>query len=148
MNNVNTSKPFYLQALAALRRRETLFRILLFTLVTAAFWIGFSIFFSQQKTKVSIDIQKHTEPLNPNIDKTSLEELATRRAFTDQELANFPLYDRVVGEDKISKLVIAGSVVDGVVQETPATALVISSSSAIPSATTEAVPQATDSGNF
>lgn len=116
---MSNPKPLYIQALEALRNRQMLFRIFIFTLVTVVFWIGFSIFFSQQKTKVAIDTQKHTEPLNPNINQEVLKELATRKSYTDQELIEFPIYDRIVDEDSLSRLIIAGSEA----QETPTVSL-------------------------
>ncbi len=106
---MSSAKPLYLQAIDALRTREALLRVLIFTMVTVLFWIGFSIFFSQQKTKVKVDTQKHTLPLNPNIDAKTVDELATRKTYTEQELSGFPIYDRIVGEDKVSHLVIAGT---------------------------------------
>lgn len=106
---MSTEKPFYLLALEGLRRKERLFQIFIFTLVTAFFWIGFSIFLSQRETKVSIDIQKHTTPLNPNINRTVLEELAARKLYSPEELNNFPLYERLVDDKGNSQLIVAGT---------------------------------------
>lgn len=106
-----SSKPVYLRALEALRRREGLFRVFVFTLVTALFWIGFSIFQAQSQTKVSVDIRKHTEPLNPNINRAILEELSQRKRYTPEELQQFPLYERIVDDNGVSQIVIAGTVV-------------------------------------
>jgi hypothetical protein len=110
------SKPTYLIALEALRNREALFRILLFTLVTVVFWIGFSIFFSQQRTKVEPNTQEDTIPLNPYFNADILTELEARRAFFDPDLENFPIYDRVISDDRVSRLIIAGSEEQEVIQ--------------------------------
>lgn len=150
---MSSTKPLYLQALQALRNREALFRVFVFTLVTVGFWIGFEIFFSQQKTKVAIDTQKHTIPLNPNINATVLQELAGRKVYTDQELEAFPIYDRVINEDKVSKVVIAGSEetqVDQTVIEIPDDLFLPASSSATttPTITPATTPEASSSGGI
>lgn len=106
---MTTNKPIYIQALEALRKREGLFRILIFSLVTVVFWIGFSIYLSQQQTKLSIDIRKHTEPLNPNINRETIQEVSDRKTYTPEELSSFPIYERVVNEDGTSQLIIAGT---------------------------------------
>jgi hypothetical protein len=135
----------YLQALAALRQREGLFRVLIFSLVTVFFWIGFSIFLSQTKTKVSIDIQKHTEPLNPNINRTTLEELATRRVYTPEELQNFPLYERVTDENGVSQVILAGTKVVPVTIETLVEEETVTASASAVTATPSATPTITTS---
>lgn len=138
---MSSSKPLYLQALDALRNREALFRVFIFTLVTVGFWIGFGIFFSQQQTKVAVDTQKHTTPLNPNINQSTLQELSVRKIFTDQELETFPIYDRVITDDKVSRVVVSGSEED--VQEDLTTIVIpddifsIASPSATPATTDE-----------
>lgn len=107
-----STKPIYIRALEALRRREGLFRVFIFSLVTVMFWIGFSIFFAQQKTKVKVDTLKFTQPLNPNINREILQDAAQRKRYTEAELQNFPIYDRLVGEKGSSQLVIAGTAAD------------------------------------
>lgn len=105
-------KPVYQQALDGLKRREGLFRILIFSFITVLIWIGFSVYRANIKTKVSIDTQKHTEPLNPNINSLVFDELATRIKYSDEELESFTVYERIVDENGVSQLVTAGSVVD------------------------------------
>jgi hypothetical protein len=143
-----STKPAYLRALEALRRREGLFRVFVFTLVTSLFWIGFSIFQAQQNTKVTVDIRKHTEPLNPNINQEVLDELATRRKYTPEELQIFPLYERVVDDDGISTLQIAGTqpVVTEETEEeetAPEEPVIAETEEATPSAEETASPSAT-----
>jgi hypothetical protein len=86
-------------ALTELKKREDLLRILIFTLITAFIWIGFSIFQSQRETKVSSDVQKHTQPLNPNIDRNTIAELESKRRYSDEELTNFDIYKLTSTED-------------------------------------------------
>ena len=102
-------RPPYLRVLDALRRREGLFRVLMFTLVTVLFWIGFTIYLSQQKTKIPPDIQKYTIPLNPTIDRKALEEITKLRQYSLEELSIFPIYDRIIDEEGFTQLIIVGT---------------------------------------
>ena len=104
-----SDRPLYLQAIDALKRREKLLRVFLFTLVTVFFWIGFSIYFAQSQSKLDINIKKHTQPLNPNIDNQLLIELSSRRKYTNQELVDFPIYERVLDENGVSQLILVGT---------------------------------------
>lgn len=153
---MSITKPIYIQALEGLRRREGLFRIFIFSLVTVMFWIGFSIFFSQTKTKISVDTKKYTVPLNPNINREILKDAATRTLYTDQELQSFPIYDRLVSEKSGSKLVIAGTEAQEAKEATgqaivvPASTTVISTESAkvkLPSETVTATASSTASSS-
>lgn len=83
------SSTSYLSLLEGLRQREDLLRIFIFTLVTVFFWIGFEIYLSQQRTKVPEDYQRYTLPLNPNIDRNALQEIESRRGFSDEDLQSF-----------------------------------------------------------
>lgn len=88
----NQQQSLYAKVFEKLKRREGLFRVLMFTLVTVFCWIGFSIFLSQNKTKVEADVRKFTIPLNPNIDRLTLSEISQRRVYADDELEQFPIY--------------------------------------------------------
>lgn len=136
------SKPIYIKTLEGLRRREGLFRVLVFTLVTVVFWIGFNIYQANTKTKISVDIQKHTQQLNPNINRTSLEELAKRTKYTAQELQEFPIYERVTSDEGVSSIQVIGSnTVVTIEKETP-----VASNESTPKeevATTSAIPTTT-----
>lgn len=102
-------RPSYLKALDALRKREGLFRVLMFSLVTVLFWIGFTIYFSQQKTKIPPEVQRYALPLNPTIDAAALTQIGQLRAFSPQELADFPIYDSVIDEEGFVQIRVIGS---------------------------------------
>jgi hypothetical protein len=150
------SKPIYIKTLEGLRRREGLFRVLVFTLVTVVFWIGFNIYQANSQTKISVDIQKHTQQLNPNINRTALEELARRTRYSPEELQEFPIYERVTSDDGISSIQVVGSntvvTITSEDEETPAASDEATvqeepeaTTSAIPATTTPAI--ATDSAS-
>jgi len=141
---MSLTKPLYIQALEGLRRREGLFRIFIFSLVTVMFWIGFSIFFSQKKTKVAVDTLKFTQPLNPNINRDALQDAALRTRYSDAELQTFPVYDRLVTEKEGSQLVIAGTkVVENTELPVSDTSSATESAELEPEGTNTATPSAT-----
>lgn len=94
-----TQNTDYLNILQRLRRKEGLFRVLMFTLVTVLCWIGFSILWTQQTTTITSDVQRLTNPLSPNINRDAFTEIANRRTFTDEELASFPIYKVLIDAD-------------------------------------------------
>lgn len=82
----------YLNWLEKLRQREDLLRIFIFTAFTVFCWVGFSIYLSQQRTKIPNEVRKLAIPLNPNIDVNSIQEIESRKYYEDQELNDFPIY--------------------------------------------------------
>jgi hypothetical protein len=92
-----------------LQQKQTLLRILVFTLVTVVIWVALTIFRSQQKTGISPELQKLAEPLNPNIDIQVIERIEQKKAYTESELQSFPILKIIrnkEGEDQI----VGGSV--------------------------------------
>lgn len=78
--------------LDTLKHKQWLLRILIFTLVTAMIWLGFSLFRSQQQTGIPADLQKLAIPLNPTINIGVVDRIEQKRAYTAEELQNFPVY--------------------------------------------------------
>lgn len=105
MKKLHQKDVSYLSFLQALRRREGLFRVLMFTLVTVICWIGFSIVLGQGKTKIPLDVQQHTLPLNPNIDRRALQEIQSRQVYTAAELGSFPIYKIELDEEGNQRMV-------------------------------------------
>lgn len=102
---MSTSNTHYLTLLDGLRRREDLLRILIFTLVTVLVWISFEIYLSQKQTKVAEDFASYTLPLNPNIDRTVLQEIQNRRGFSDEELQEFSTQQTsIITEDELESV--------------------------------------------
>mgnify|MGYP006921601114 CR=1 FL=1 len=75
-----------------LKKRKEILIILLFLFVIVIFWIGLSLFSSQQKLGITPEQKKLSQPLTPNIDVTTLEKIEKKKKYTDYELQNFPIY--------------------------------------------------------
>lgn len=88
---ISTEKT-YLNWLSRLRQREDLLRIFIFTAFTVFCWVGISLYLSQQKTKIPSAVQKLALPLSPIIDRETIQEIESRRFFSDDELQQFPIY--------------------------------------------------------
>lgn len=95
----------YKDLLSNLKRREGLLRIFMLTVFTAFCWVGFSIFLSQQKTKIPASTRALGRPLSPAIDTQVLDNIAKRRRFTDSELQAFPLFTKEVDADGVTTIV-------------------------------------------
>ena len=88
----------------SLQQRQSLLKILIFTLVTIMIWVLLSIFRTQQRTGVSEELLQLAEPLNPNINLDVLNRIGQKRSYTPEELANFPVYKQIrneAGEEEI-----------------------------------------------
>lgn len=78
--------------LKKLRRRKEILIILLFLFVIVIFWIGLSLFSSQQKLGITPEQKKLSQPLTPNIDVATLEKIERKQKFSEYELQGFPIY--------------------------------------------------------
>ncbi len=90
--------------LGNLQQKQTLLRILVFTLVTVVIWVALTLFRSQQKTGIAPELQKLAEPLNPNIDVQVIERIEAKKAYSEADLQNFTILKIVrnkEGEDQI-----------------------------------------------
>ncbi len=77
-------------ALMQRKRRGLIILILLFVCMIA--WGMVSIFSSQKSTKIKAETQALAAPLNPVIDEKIFTVLNEKRSYTDDELANFPIF--------------------------------------------------------
>lgn len=74
-------------------KREKLFLVILsLFFVAVLLWVGLSIFMSQQRVLVEADLISLSQPLVPSLNRELLEELATRKYFTDNQLESFSIY--------------------------------------------------------
>ncbi len=74
-------------------KREKLFLVILsLFFVAVLLWVGLSIFISQQRVLVEADLISLSQPLVPSLNRELLEELATRKYFTDNQLESFSIY--------------------------------------------------------
>ncbi len=78
--------------LKSLQKRKELLIILLFLFVIIIFWIGLSLFTSQQKLGITSEQKKLAQPLTPNINISVLEKVEQKRVFSEFELQDFPIY--------------------------------------------------------
>ncbi len=82
--------------ISSLQHKQTLLRIMIFTLVTVIIWVGLTLFRTQRQTGISATQQQLAEPLNPNIDINVLNRLEQKRYYSPEELADFPVYSVIV----------------------------------------------------
>lgn len=75
-----------------LQKRKELLIILMFLFVIIIFWIGLSLFTSQQKLGITAEQKKLAQPLTPNINTSVIEKVEQKRVFSDFELEDFPIY--------------------------------------------------------
>lgn len=102
MSLLDSNKPIATPALSSRRAINSQFAILkhksqLLTILTLLFvcvigWVVVSLFASQQKSKIDVQLSKLAQPLTPSLDLETLNLLENKRSFTDEELANFTIY--------------------------------------------------------
>lgn len=56
------------------------------TLLTVLTWIGFDVYRALTKTAVPEVLQKQIDPLNPRINRETIERLKTRETISEEEL--------------------------------------------------------------
>lgn len=78
--------------LKKLKQRKELLMIFMFLFVIVLFWIGLSIFSSQQKLGITAEQKKLALPLSPNIEISVVEKLEKKKWYEDWELQDFPVY--------------------------------------------------------
>lgn len=75
-----------------LRTNQQLLTILVLLFICLIFWIIVSLFSSQTSSKISPDIKEMAKPFNPTLSTQVLDTLESKRVFSEEELANFPIY--------------------------------------------------------
>lgn len=78
--------------LEKLRHRRDLLTILLFLFVIIVFWIGIGIFSSQQKSGISAEQRKVSQPLNPSLDTSVIEKLELKEQYSLNDLRDFSIF--------------------------------------------------------
>lgn len=92
--------------LSSLQHRQTILKIMIFTLVTAVIWVGLTLFRTQQKTEISPELQKLAIPLNPNLNLGALTRIEAKKEYTEQDLSDFPVYSLVIDRGTGEKVVV------------------------------------------
>lgn len=85
--------------LTTLKRSKDVLYIVILALVVALVWIVISVYHAAVKTSVPPNIQKLTTPLTPTIDIELLGTLSSRKTYTEEELASFPINRQIINED-------------------------------------------------
>jgi len=75
-----------------LKQRKELLVILIFLFVIIVFWISFGLFSSQQKSGISAEQKKVSQPLSPSIDSSVIEKLELKKSYSAAELRDFPIF--------------------------------------------------------
>ncbi len=78
--------------LKGLKKRKEILVILIFLFVIVIFWIGLSLFSSQEKLGITPEQKKMSQPLTPNLNVATLEKLEQKKKYSEFELKNFPVY--------------------------------------------------------
>lgn len=92
--------------LAQLQQKQTFLKILIFTLVTVMVWVGLTLFRTQQRTGITPELLKMAEALNPNINEAVLSEIEQKRAYSPEELNDFPIYSITTDRTGEQQLVV------------------------------------------
>lgn len=92
--------------LAQLQQKQTFLKIFIFTLVTVIIWIALTLFSTQQRTSITPQLLKMADALNPNINESVLVEIEQKRAFSPEELNDFPIYTIMTNKQGEQELVV------------------------------------------
>lgn len=88
--------------LSNLRHSRQLLIILMFSLVTIVAWVSISLITSQKKTTISAELQALALPLTPSLNLEVLSDIESKRMYSANELASFPIYVLTEKEDRRS----------------------------------------------
>ncbi len=94
MNNNNLQKQ-----LAKLRRNKKLLWLGILFLVLIILWILMSIFATTKTSVISPEQRELAKSFVPRLESKVFEEIALKRAFSEEELANFSIF--VIGKDQL-----------------------------------------------
>ena len=89
MRNKDTS---FINQLKNLQYGQQFLAILILLFVLALAWIFVGIFAGQQTSAISPAQKKAAAALTPQLDVTVLEEIESKRVYSDDELSTFPIY--------------------------------------------------------
>lgn len=96
----------YSAKLLNLKRGQFLLYTALLFFVVVIFWVIISLFSSQNKSEISLELKKLAVPLNPNIDTQVLATIQNKRVYNPSSLSNFPIYMVVRSEDGKTQQVV------------------------------------------
>jgi len=94
------------QQLTVLKRNQKLLIILILFFVIVMVWTFVSLFTTQKTTVTSPELVKLATPLSPALDTEALENLTTKRAFSEEELEHFPIFKIITTTDNKTEVVV------------------------------------------
>lgn len=89
---------FIAQQIEKLQKNYAIMVGLILLFVVAVVWMIVSIVQVEDTSDLTKRAQKNTTQLNPNLDRTTLELVANKHYYSEEELTNFPIF--VLIEDK------------------------------------------------
>lgn len=92
--------------LTKLYRQQRLLQIGVFSLVTVMIWMGFGLLRSQRTTSITKELRDLALPLTPDIDTQVLQEIQQKRAYSENELSDFPIYKIIISEENQESSVV------------------------------------------
>jgi len=78
----------------ALQDHQKLLTVMIFSLLTVVVWVVVSLLSSQRTDTIDPELTALSKPLNPSINTEVLSQIEQKRAYTQAELADFPIYVR------------------------------------------------------
>jgi hypothetical protein len=85
--------------IASIKRSRMFLVIFVLLFVCVILWTLVTLFNSQKESAISPELEQSAVPLTPTINESVLEQLEQEREFTDEELAEFPIYRFVKAGD-------------------------------------------------
>ncbi len=92
--------------IASLRHNQYFLAILVLLFVSIIVWTSVSIVTSQKETRVSPKLQLLAKPLTPSISTEVIDNLESKREYSETELAKFPIYKIIVSQDGRNQRVV------------------------------------------
>ncbi len=77
---------------AALKHKNQLLTILVLLFICVIGWAVVSLFSSQKESQIDPALVKLSKPITPSLNMDTLNSLENKRVFSDEELADFPIY--------------------------------------------------------
>lgn len=90
--------------LKELKANRQMVYLLVFLLLIAILWISAAVFTSYKTLEIDAELIKMSRPLIPNIDESVFSKIEQKKIFTEDELADFPIYKVVNPKEEEEQL--------------------------------------------
>jgi len=81
-----------------LKSKELVF-ILFLTVGLAVLWVSLGVYGSVSKSTIEPNVKKQIAPLNPKLDKQTIDSLKTRKKMSQEDLQNFEISKQLLDEN-------------------------------------------------